>query len=269
MRWPGFFAAEWEDIMNIHRRSGSPVLAGVLLAGICLTVTAGPAAAQGWLEKAKSVFGAGKPAARADSGLSEAEIGSGLKEALLVGTGRVVDRLGTVDGFNADPRVHIPLPGSLKKVQSTLDAVGMASMLDDLELRMNRAAEAATPRAKALFVQAIEGLTLDDVMNIYRGPDDAATRYFQGKMSAQLGAEMRPIVDGALADAGAVKAYDSAMARYEAVPFAPKVKTDLTGYVVEQGMDGIFSYLASEEAAIRKDPVSRTTELLKRVFGGG
>jgi hypothetical protein len=143
----------------------------------------------------------------------------------------------------------------------------MSDMLDDLELRLNRAAELATPKAKALFVQAIEDLTLSDVMQIYKGPDDAATRYFQGRMSDPLAAQMTPIVQQSLSDAGAVQAFDKVMKRYAEIPFAPKIDTDLSGYVVERGIDGIFHYVAKEEAAIRKDPAKRTTELLRRVFG--
>ena len=222
----------------------------------------GPASA-GWLDKLKDTLsGDDKSAA-----LSSDEIGGGLKEALKLGTERVVTNLGTPDGFNLDPEVHIPLPGQLDRVKKVLGKIGMDSMLTDLELRLNRAAEIATPKAKALFVQAISDMTLDDVMAIYKGPDDAATRYFQSKMSAPLAAEMTPVVDASLADAGAVQAYDGVMEKYNAVPLAPKVDADLSGYVVEKGMDGIFHYLAKEEAAIRQDPAKRTTELLKRVFG--
>lgn len=199
--------------------------------------------------------------------LSNEDIGSGLKEALSVGVTNVVNRLGQDGGFLNDPAIHIPLPGKLNKVKSTLDKVGMGDALDDLENRMNRAAEVATPKAKALFITAIKDMTLDDVMGIYKGSDDAATQYFRGKMSLPLAEEMTPIVDEGLADAGAVKAYDKVMNRYNDIPFTPKVDTDLSGYVVEKGMDGIFHYLAQEEAAIRKDPLKQTTSLLRRVFG--
>lgn len=195
------------------------------------------------------------------------EVAAGLKEALLVGSDRVVSQLGTLDGFNADPEIHIPLPDSFKTVQSTLDSVGMSYLLDDLELKLNRAAEQATPKAKTLFISAIEEMTLDDVMGIYNGPEDAATRYFQKKMSPQLAEEMRPLVDQTLTQAGAVKAYDAVMGQYKTMPFLPDVQADLTTYVVDEGMNGVFHYLALEEAAIRQNPAKRTTELLKTVFG--
>ncbi len=200
-------------------------------------------------------------------GLTTKEISAGLQEALRVATERVVQQLGKLDGFNADPRIHIPLPESLASVKSTLGRIGMSSILDDLELRLNRAAEAATSKAKPLFWAAIREMTLEDAKGIYNGPDDAATRYFQRKMSPQLAREMQPVVDRALEEVGAISTYDRIMGRYRALPFVPDVKADLTEYVVGRGMDGIFLYVAREEAAIRQDPAKRTTELLRRVFG--
>jgi hypothetical protein len=200
-------------------------------------------------------------------GLTDSEIAAGLREALRVGSKRVVRQVGRLDGFNADPDIHIPLPGVLKDVQETLRPLGLAGMADDLELKLNRGAEAAAPEAKALFFDAISEMTLDDVREIYDGPDDAATQYFKGKMNKPLAKRMRPIVSDSLSEVGAVRAYDDMMANYKAVPFVPDVKSDLTGYVVRKGLDGIFYYVAKEEAAIRNDPAARTTELLKKVFG--
>ena len=237
----------------------------VLICIACLPASA-VRAQSGWLEQARKLlegFGG------ADAVLGNEEIAAGLKEALRVGTDRVSVRLGRVDGFNRDPWVHIPLPDSLTRVQSTLRKLGMSSLMDDLELRLNRAAEAATPKAKRLFVESIQAMTLDDVRTIYEGPDDAATRYFQSKMSAPLAREMRPIVEQSLAEVGAIKAYEAAVGRYESIPFVPDVRADLAGYVVDKGMDGVFFYLAREEAAIREDPAKRTTELLRKVFGAG
>lgn len=224
-------------------------------------------AQSGWLEQGSQLW---KEILEGQSGtgsLTSDEIAAGLREALRVGANRVVDRLGVVDGFNADPSVHIPLPDSLKTVQSTLAAVGMSAIMDDLELRLNRAAETATPRARKLFLNSIQEMTLKDVRRILEGPDDAATRYFQSKMSAPLAREMTPIVEDSLAEVGAIRAYDDAMARYESIPYVPDVKADLSRYVVDKAMDGIFYYLAREEAAIRRDPLKRTSEILQKVFG--
>ena len=140
-------------------------------------------------------------------------------------------------------------------------------MLDDLELKLNRAAESAVPQAKNLFLNSIRKMTIDDAMKIYKGPDDAATRYFQKRLSPPLADAMRPIVDQSLGVVGAVKAYDSVMGQYRAIPLVPDVKADLGAYVVDKGLEGVFYYLAREEAAIRQNPLKRTTALLKRVFG--
>ena len=199
--------------------------------------------------------------------LTSTEIGLGLKEALKVGSERVVDLLGVEDGFNGDPEVHIPLPSSLAKVQSVLKTVGMSQLADDVELKLNRAAEAAVPKAKGLFIDAITAMTLDDVTAIYQGPPDAATRYFQSKMSTPLADEMQPVVDGALSEVGAISAYDAMMGQYKSVPFVPDVKADLSSYVIDRALDGLFLFLAREEAAIREDPAKRSTELLRKVFG--
>jgi uncharacterized protein YjgD (DUF1641 family) len=221
----------------------------------------------GWFDKAKEMLEeSGVSSTGAASNLTDSEISSGLKEALSVGSNLVVNQLGVSDGFNGDPSIHIPLPDSLKKVQSSLEKVGMSGMLDDLETRLNRAAEIATPRAKELFKSAITAMTLDDARNILAGENDAATRYFQSKMTPDLVTEFTPIVNDSLAEAGAIKSYDDAIGQYKKLPLVPDAKADLSSYVVEKGMDGIFHYLAVEEAKIRTNPVARTTELLKKVF---
>lgn len=198
--------------------------------------------------------------------LTQGEMGDGLKEALRVGTEAVVSRLGKTDGFNTDKAIHIPLPGQLGMVQKALKAAGYSSLVDDLELKLNRAAEQATPKAKALFVDAIAAMTIKDAEKILNGPDDAATQYFRKAMGPGLAKEMEPVVDATLAEAGAVQAYDSMMGQYKALPFMPDAKADLTQYVVDKGLDGIFHYVAKEEAAIRTNPAARTTDLLKKVF---
>ncbi len=222
-----------------------------------------------WWSRGKDWLGGFGDQITGAGGLATEEISAGLREALRVATERVVYRLGRADGFNGDPRIRIPLPETLATVKSSLDRLGMSYILDELELRLNRAAEAATAKAKPLFWKAISEMSLEDVKGIYDGPDDAATRYFQRKMSPELAREMEPIVDRTLAEVGAVKTYERIMGRYRSLPFVPDVKADLTAHVVDRGMDGIFYYVAREEAAIRQDPAKRTTDLLQRVFGQG
>jgi hypothetical protein len=198
---------------------------------------------------------------------SYAEIGDAFKQALRIGTENVVRQLGTTDGFNADPSIHIPLPEELNTIKTMLSKVGMSQLVDDLELKLNRAAESATPKAKNLFFQAITEMTFEDIKNIYEGPEDSATRYFQGKMSPPLKKEMQPIVENTLSQVGAVQAYDKVVGQYKTLPFVPDVKANLTEHVVQKGMEGIFYYIAKEEASIRENPAKQTTALLKKVFG--
>jgi hypothetical protein len=194
-------------------------------------------------------------------------VGQGLKEALKVGTANVVDELGQPGGFFNHQQLHIPLPASLDRVQSVLNKVGASSMLDDLELKINQAAERATPKAKDMFWQAISEMTFQDVTSIYNGPDDAATRYFEDKMSIPLASEMKPTVQETLNQVGAVQSFEQIMDKYNSVPLAPKVQADLSTYTLDKTLEGIFTLLAEEEAAIRNDPAKRTTELLRTVFG--
>jgi hypothetical protein len=237
-----------------------------VLLQVCLLQSA--SAQMDWLKSGQELLGTvSKSPQDQTSGLSNSEIASGLKDALRVGTETVVGKLGQADGFNADPTIHIPLPESMRQVKSALAAVGMSAMMEDLELKLNRAAEEATPPAKKLFWDSIEAMTLDDVKGIYSGPDDSATRYFESRMSGPLAAAMQPIVERALNQVGAILTYDAVMGQYATLPFVPNVKADLNSYVVEKGMEGIFHYLAIEEAAIRQDPVKRTTDILQKVFG--
>ncbi len=220
-----------------------------------------------WWEKALKSIKKEDPEKLA-SQLDMSEISTAFKEALRIGSENVVGNLSAVDGFNGDPAIHIPLPRELKSVKKLLKKVGMSELTDDLELKLNRAAEAATPKAKALFLQSISEMTFEDVKSIYEGSEDSATRYFQEKMTLPLSKEMNSIVKDSLSEVGAIQAFDTVMDKYKSLPFVPDIKANLTEHVVKKGMDGIFYYLAKEEAAIRKDPVKQTTDLLKKVFGG-
>lgn len=214
-----------------------------------------------------TLFGNVNTRAAAASALSQTDITTAFKQALTIGTGEVIQKLGVKNGFKLDPQVHIPLPANFAKVQNALNAVGASYLLDDLEAKLNHAAEIATPHAKELFINAISDMTFDDVYTIYKGPQDSATTYFREKMSTPLATKMTPFVNDAIAQAGVVSAYDKVVSRYQAIPFMPDVKGDLTNYVVDQGIDGIFFYLAQQEKQIRQDPVRQTTDILKKVFG--
>ncbi|MFK7965247.1 MAG: DUF4197 domain-containing protein [Burkholderiaceae bacterium] len=198
--------------------------------------------------------------------LSIDEITAGLKEALSKGSTAVVGQLGSAGGFSADESVRIPLPSTLAKARDFAAKVGLDGSFNNLENKLNEAAELATPKAKTLFLGAIKQMSVEDAKSILSGPDDAATKFFESKTRSQLASDMRPIVDNSLSQVGAVNTFNQLADRYKRIPLAPKVDADLTGHVVSKGMDGIFKYLAQEEKAIRENPAARTTELLKKVF---
>ena len=198
--------------------------------------------------------------------LTQYDIAAGLKEALKIGSERVVKRVGKHNGYLNDKAIHIVLPDKLQKVHKTLNKLGLGRYTNELELKMNRAAEIAAPKAKKLFYSAIRDMRWQDVNKIYNGNNTAATTYFKNKMTPSLKIMMKPLINKTLAEAGVIKAYRKAVDKYHSIPFVPKVKNNLSAYVMENGINGMFFYLAKEEAAIRKDPLKRTTELLRRVF---
>lgn len=251
------------------RRRFLALAAGATLGGLSV----GPVAAQSDLLK-KGMESLGGALGKGDggaTGLSSVKIGKGLKEALKLGTERVIGQVGQPGGYLKDAAIHIPLPGFLGNAQDLLGAAGAAGLLDDLETRLNRAAETAAPHAKDIFFDAIGEMTVGDARKILDGPDDAATRYFQRTMTPRLHETFRPIVDRELSDAGAIQAFESVTAQYADIPFAPslgnRAQDRLVDHALDGATDGIFHYLAKEEARIRNNPAARTTALLKDVFG--
>jgi len=200
------------------------------------------------------------------SGVSQGEIVDGLKQALEIGTGNTVQALSKVNGYYRNPQLKIPLPESLQKFEKILRATGFNSQLDEFELSMNRAAEKAAPKAKALFVDAIKQMTFTDAKKILDGPDNAATSYFQEKTTDKLQTLMKPIVRQSMDKVGVTQAYKSVSDKVHTLPFAGNYMVDLDSYVTEKSIDGLFIRLAEEEAKIRTDPAARVTDLLKKVF---
>lgn len=249
------------------------IIATALLICACASATHANSTKPDWTSVMQNavVAYAGKTNGAKSTLLSDAQIAAGLKEALGVGTGNVVTRLSKTGGFALDPKIRIPLPSQLQRVDAALKMVGKNDLTNDLETRMNRAAELATPKAKQLFMRAITEMTFADARNILLGDkQDAATQFLRRTMGTQLARDIQPIVKTTLADAGALKALDTATAHYAALPmvgqFTSNTKNNLNGYVADKAIDGIFYYVAKEEVAIRKDPAKRTTHLLKQVF---
>ncbi|MEO0412243.1 MAG: DUF4197 domain-containing protein [Pseudomonadota bacterium] len=252
--------------MRIKRFGIFLTFAAIVYAGISVP----PVQARGIFDKLKSVFSssdeAGSAVSAAAGALSNDDIVSGLKEALRVGAGNVVDQLGTADGFWKDEAVRIALPGPLQKVDSTLNKFGLGALTDNVKERMNRAAEAAVPEARELFMNAVSEMSIADAANILKGEDDAATQYFREKMEPDLRERMSPIVVDSIDQVGAVGAAENAIKK---VPFGgsvPNLSDTVTDHVLDGAIDGVFYYLAKEEAAIRENPAKRTTDILKKVF---
>lgn len=201
--------------------------------------------------------------------LDEATAGSGLKEALSVGTGRAVDSLGAIDGYLKNDLVRIEAPGALKTVEKGLRLIGQEKLVDEFVTSMNRAAEAAAPLAKQVFLDAIKQMTFQDALTIVRGTEHEATDYLEEHSRERLTELFRPIVSTKLDEVGATAAFNRLVDQYATIPFAGRPAIDLEGYVTDEALDGMFLMIAKEEENIRTNVVARTTELLKEVFGQG
>ncbi len=217
------------------------------------------------LKKAQETAGGGFTGV-GSSNVSQGQVVDGLKQALEIGTKNTVNALSKTDGYYNNPKVKIPLPGTMQKFDKILRATGFDSQLDAFELSMNRAAEKAAPQAEALFVGAVKQMTITDAEGILKGGDNAATQYFQGKTSDKLQALFKPIVQKSMAAVGVTRSYKAVSEQIQTIPFAGNYMVDLDTYVTEKSVAGLFVRLAEEEAKIRTDPAARVTDLLKKVF---
>ncbi len=200
--------------------------------------------------------------------ITSADADAALRQALNLGAQSVATRLSATDGFWGDEAVRIALPSRLDQVRNGLAPLGLAGPLDDLELRMNRAAEQAAGDVAPLVMDAVRTMTVDDALEIVRGGDGSATAYLQARTQDALRAKFEPVVRSAMADTGALTALSSVTQRYRLDGLAVNAEDSVTGHVVDAALDGVFHYLAEEEADIRANPARRTTDLLRRVFGG-
>ncbi len=192
---------------------------------------------------------------------------AGIKEALAVGTENAVKSLSQTDGYFANQAVKILMPPSIQKVADVARKVGFEKQVDEFIVSMNRAAEKAAPMAAKFFGDAIRDMSMDDVRGILTGGDTAATEFFSSKTRDKLYAAFKPVVSKSIGEVGATKSYNDLMGRYESVPFMSKQSVDLDDYVTNKGLDGLFLMVAQEEKKIRTNPMARTTDLLKSVFG--
>jgi hypothetical protein len=202
-------------------------------------------------------------------GISNAEAGSGIKEALAQGIAKSVLQLNTTDGFFKDAIYKVLLPPDAKKIENTLRSLGFNSMVDKAILQINRGAEDAAGYAKPIFVDAIKSMTLNDAIGLIRNGDTSATHFFREKTTDKLMAAFAPVIKSSLDKTDATKYYSEMVTKYNNLPITfKKVNPDLTGYVTERATNALFNLIAKEEVNIRTNLAARTSDLLKKVFGG-
>jgi hypothetical protein len=202
------------------------------------------------------------------SSITENEASQGIKEALLNGVTNAVLNLNKTDGFFGSEFYKMLLPADAKKVENTMRNIGMGAQVDKAVLAINRGAEDAVAFAKPIFIDAIKEMTLTDALNILKGEKNAATNYFKNKTSAKLITAFTPSVQSSLEKVNATKYYGDIITSYNKLPTTfNKVNPDLTSYVVGKAVDALFDQIAKEEANIRANPLARTSDILKKVFG--
>lgn len=235
----------------------------LMLLGLVLSACAGSEKFVGELiDVYEAQDGTGAPATRQ-------QMVAAVREALNQGKDRAIGYLGRKDGFMKNPEVRIPMPSHLTRVEQGLRKLGQNKIADDFILSLNRAAEAAVPLAKKVLTDAVRQLTVKDVVNIVRGPDDAATQYFRRVSEPELRRGMLPIVAESTDRIGVTRSYKNLISRAGPLTAFVDLKSlDLDAYVMQKSLDGLFLFIAKEEKRIRANPVARTTELLRLVFGG-
>jgi len=210
-----------------------------------------------------------KKAAKSLTGdkLSSEEIAQGLKEALTNGISKGSDQVSRLDGYFKNPEIKIPFPPEAKKAEEKLRQIGMGSEVDKFVLALNRAAEDAAKEAKPIFVAAIKSMTIQDAAGILKGKPDAATQYLKRTTSPALKEKFKPVVQNSLNKVNATKYYKDLINTYNKIPLVQKMNPDLDDYATDKAIEGLFVMIAKEEKNIRSNPVARTSELLKKVFG--
>lgn len=224
------------------------------------------------VEASAQIFGRNSSANsrnRSSAGISDRTISLGLKEALSQGVRFAVDDLGRENGFYRNSNVRIPLPKSLKSAARVARFAGYGNRVDDFELAMNRAAEKAVPVAIDVFVDSISQMSFSDARQIlFSGEDDAATKFFRRTTEDRLRRKFRPIVEDFTEEAGVTQSYKAMMDKAGFVSmFLGSDAKDLDGYITEKALDGVFYMVAQEEKKIRRDPIGRTSKILRDVFG--
>lgn len=200
-------------------------------------------------------------------GLTTGDATRGVRDALGLAALNATTHLAQPDAFWGDPRVRIPLPGLLGQTQRTLAGFGLSRPLDDLQQNLNHAAETTMPEAGRLFTNAVRSMTISDAIEIVRGPQDSATRYLRGRTETRLAALLRPPMTRALTESGAFDLMRAALREVGLASMSGQMRGEIISFSTAKALDGCFFFIAEEERAIRRDPVRRTTDILRRVFG--
>lgn len=202
-----------------------------------------------------------------EKSLTTAEVAEGLKEALVKGISTGADLVSITDGYFKNPEIKIPFPPEVKKVEDALRKIGLGGQVDKFVMTLNRGAEDAAKEAKPIFIAAIKSMTIQDAWAILKGNDDEATQYLKRTTSALLKEKFKPVIQNSLNKVNATKYYGEIVSRYNQIPLVEKVNPNLDDYATDRAIEGLFLMIAKEEKNIRQDPVARTTDILKRVFG--
>lgn len=201
-----------------------------------------------------------------EDSLSTDDIIKGLKEALNVGSINSVVAVNKLDGYFGNPLLKIPFPPEVANVETTLRSVGLGNLVDNAVLAINRAAEDAAIKAKPIFLDAITNMTFDDALKILKGDTIAATTYLKSKTFTNLTTAFKPSIQSSLDKVDATKYWTDLTTAYNKIPFVKPINTDLAAYVTGKALDGLFLLVSKEEVKIRKDPVARVSDILKKVF---
>ncbi len=233
---------------------------GILILGIAFVLGCSSAQINQALNDANKALGGDQP-------LTSAEVAEGLKEALIKGISKGSDQASQLDGYFKNPKIKIPFPPEVKKVEDKLRQLGLGSEVDKFVMTLNRGAEDAAKEAKPIFISAIKAMTIQDAWSILRGDKDAATQYLMRTTSTQLKEKFQPVIKNSLNKVNATKYYGDIVSTYNKVPLVEKVNPELDAYATDKAIEGLFTLIAEEEGKIRDNPAERTTELLKKVFG--
>ncbi|HEY8937842.1 MAG TPA: DUF4197 domain-containing protein [Cyclobacteriaceae bacterium] len=232
----------------------------ILVSFFCLSVVVAQAQIDKLINKASKAIGGEKS-------LSNDEIAEGLKEALTKGISKGSDLVSQLDGYYKNPEIKIPFPPEVKKVDERLRKMGMGKEVDKFVLTLNRGAEDAAKEAKPIFISAIKAMTFQDAVSILKGEDNAATSFLKRTTSPQLKEKFKPVIQNSLNKVNATRYYKDLVSEYNKIPLVTKVDPNLDDYATDRAIEGLFVMIAKEEKNIRQDPLARTSDLLKKVFG--